>query len=189
MHSRHRHIHPARPARAQHIVAKRHSPHLLHQRLSSSASPTLAAHAVPRLPAIPAAAAIAGFLYYNNNPFPSDALLIGLGLVAAAPALFNVMNQAPPVAVLLPMIDSINHLEEAVSHIEYSPLSDAFTLSLGENCVVDESGKTQLYISYGRKKDTELLLNYGFLLGVPSSGDARTRRKALATAFLARQQS
>jgi len=139
--------------------------------------------------AIPAVAAMAGFLYYNNNPYPNDAFLIGLGLVAAAPALVNGIQQAPPVAVLLPMIDSINHLEDAASRIEYSPLSDAFILSLGENCVVDESGKTQLYISYGKKKDTELLLNYGFLTGVPSTGDARTRRKALATAFLARQNS
>lgn len=137
---------------------------------------------------VPAAAAVAGLLHYNNNPEPSDVLLIGLGLVAAAPAVFNWINESPPVAVLLPMIDSINHLEEAVSNIEYSPLSNDFTLSLGKNCFVDQNGKTQLYVSYGKKKDTELLLNYGFLRGVPSEGDARTRRKALAEAFLSRQK-
>lgn len=137
--------------------------------------------------AVPVAAAAAGFLHYNQNPDPSDALMVALALVAAAPTIYNLVAESPPVAVLLPMIDSINHLEEAESRIEYSPLSDAFTLSVGKNCVKDENGKAQLYISYGKKKDTELLLNYGFLRGVRSAGDTSERRKALAEAFLSRQ--
>ncbi len=136
---------------------------------------------------VPVVAAVAGLIHYNNNPSPSDALLVGLGLVACAPAIFNSFNESPPVAVLLPMIDSINHLEEADSNIQYSALSNAFTLSVGKKCVVDENEKTQLFVSYGKKKDTELLLNYGFLRDVSSKGDVRTRRKALAEAFLLRQ--
>lgn len=136
---------------------------------------------------VPIAAAIAGFEYYNQNPDPSDALMVGLALLAAAPTLFGLVRQTPPVAVLLPMIDSINHREEADSIIEYNPLSDAFVLSVRGNCLVQENDKTQVYISYGPKKDTELLLNYGFLRGVPLDGDSAARRRALAEAFLSRQ--
>lgn len=136
--------------------------------------------------AIPVAAAAAGALYFNGNPSPSDAILIGLALVGAAPTLLSFANQNRPVAVLLPMIDSINHLEEADSTIDYSPLSDTFTLTVGKKCVVEEEGQKQLFISYGKKKDTELLLNYGFLRGVSSDGDSTSRRKSLAEAFISR---
>ena len=64
--------------------------------------------------------------------------------------------------------------------INYNQLSESFNLSVGENCIVDTNGKKQLFISYGKKKDTELLLNYGFLQGVDvsdSNADARRRKK------------
>jgi hypothetical protein len=147
---------------------------------SSPVSPLVSA-------AVPVVAAAAGWAHCFQNPDPSDALLVGLGLVAAAPIIFNLVTESPPVAVLLPMIDSINHLEEADSRIEYSPLADEFKLSVGKNCVVNENGKSQLYVSYGKKKDTELLLNYGFIHGVPCEGETSERRKALAEAFLSRQ--
>jgi hypothetical protein len=55
--------------------------------------------------------------------------------------------------------------------------------------VNEPNGKPQLFISYGKKKDTELLLNYGFLRGVSSEGDSSTRRRKLAETFLANNSS
>lgn len=135
---------------------------------------------------VPVVAAISGAAYYYQNPQPSDVVMLSLGFIAALPTVVSLVAQSPPVAVLLPMIDSINHLEEADSTISYSPLSDSFSLSIGSKCVVEEGDKKQLYVSYGVRKDTELLLNYGFLKGVSSDGDSSTRRRALADAFLAR---
>ena len=137
--------------------------------------------------AVPVVAAVAGFQYYNQNPDPSDILMIVFALAAAMPTILSLVNKSPPVAVLLPMIDSINHREEAVANIEYSPLSDSFLLTVNSNCFVVENEGTQIYISYGKKKDTELLLNYGFLRDVVLNGDSHSRRKALAESFLARQ--
>jgi hypothetical protein len=135
--------------------------------------------------AVPLVAGIAGFVYYVPLHGQNDAVLLGLAAVAAVPSLFNIVKQTPPVAVLLPLIDSANHLEEADSSIEYSSLNDSFVLSGGSKCLVKEkNGKQQLCISYGKKKDTELLLNYGFLRGVPSDGDATERRRRLAETFL-----
>lgn len=139
--------------------------------------------------ASPVLAAFAGYAYYVSMHGQNDAVLLGLAAVAALPAMINLVTQSPPVAVLLPFIDSANHLEEANSMIEYSPLTDAFDLTGGRKCLVTEAnGKEQFYISYGKKKDSELLLNYGFLLGVSTEGDASSRRKKLAETFLANDQ-
>lgn len=137
--------------------------------------------------AAPILAAAAGYFYYVQLHGQNDAILLALGLVAAAPAISNLLAQSPPAAVLLPLIDSANHLEEADSSIEYSPLSNSFTLTAGKNCIVEENGNRQLYISYGKKKDTELLLNYGFLRGVKSDGDTDNTRKTLAETFVSKR--
>lgn len=134
--------------------------------------------------AAPVVAAAAGFAYYVPLHGQNDAVLLALAVVAAIPSFLNLVQQSPPAAVLLPLIDSANHLEEADSSIEYNSLSDCFTLSGGSKCLVKENDKQQLYISYGKKKDTELLLNYGFLRGVSSEGDSSTRRQMLAERFL-----
>jgi hypothetical protein len=137
--------------------------------------------------AIPLIAAAAGWIYYFQVHGDEDIVLLSLAVIAALPTLLNLVNRSPPVAVLLPLIDSANHREEADSKIDYNPLSDSFTLSAGSKCVVEEGGKKQLYISYGTKRDTELLLNYGFLEGVSLKGeDTNSYRQALAEAFLAR---
>jgi hypothetical protein len=83
-------------------------------------------------------------------------------------------------AVLLPIIDSANHLVDVDSQIEYDPIRRCFTLTAGPSCFVGERAVPaetknrkdvdtnittdhQIYVSYGAKKDTELLLNYGFV--------------------------
>ncbi|KAL3919880.1 MAG: hypothetical protein SGARI_007092 [Bacillariaceae sp.] len=136
--------------------------------------------------AAPAIAGAAGFVYYVPFHGQNDAILLALAAFAAVPTLLRILKQDAPVAVLLPFIDSANHLQEADSSIEYSAVKDCFTLSGGANCLVKESDqkRPQLYISYGKKKDTELLLNYGFLRNVDSTGDATTRRKRLSERFL-----
>lgn len=151
---------------------------------------------------VPLAAMALGVNYLISNPNQSnDALTMGLGLISFLPLVLK--NIAPKStnseAVLLPFIDSANHMEQADSQILYDPLKGIFTLTVsGENAFVDDEdcdGRkcTQLYISYGAKRDTELLLNYGFLPGVYSSEklmqvtDCSQRldheRKALIQAF------
>eukprot|EP00980_Cylindrotheca_fusiformis_P007939 scaffold1697_cov120-Cylindrotheca_fusiformis.AAC.21 len=143
----------------------------------------------PLLLSLPLLAGMMGYYYYAVIHGQNDLVLAGLALVAGAPALFSLLSKDNPVAVLLPLIDSANHMESADSVIQYDPLSESFTLTVGEGCIVNTNGKDQLFISYGEKKDTELLLNYGFLQGVDLSGDFSddSRRKKLADAFLARQ--
>jgi hypothetical protein len=90
--------------------------------------------------------------------------------------------------VLLPLIDSANHFESADSTIDFNVLANAFELSIGPNCIKEEAdGQQQLYISYGRKSDTELLLNYGFLPDVPCDNiDNDMLRRQMADAFVKR---
>jgi hypothetical protein len=146
---------------------------------SSPISPVLSA-------AIPLVAAVAGYVYFVQMHGQDDIVLLGLGVAVAVPAIINLLSQSPPAAVLLPLIDSANHREGADSTIDYSPLSSAFTLSAGPGCLVEEDGKKQLYINYGKKKDVELLLNYGFLEGVTTKGGEGAYRKGLAETFLQR---
>jgi hypothetical protein len=144
------------------------------------------------LAAAPVVAGAIGYAYLQDNPDPSDPFLFGLAVLGALPVLVNVASIQEGKAVLLPLIDSANHLATADSSIEYNSLSSEFTLSVGPKCLVEEEGsKTQLYISYGTKSDAELLNNYGFLPGVScSDGDdeaARdSQRSRLAQAFLQR---
>ena len=125
---------------------------------------------------------------------PNEAVLVGLGVAAVVPSVLNVVSGGSPSVVLLPLIDSANHLETAGSSIDFNPLTGAFELSVQPDCIVAESdGKQQLFISYGPKKDTELLLNYGFIPGVRGSdsdavgdNDSEAQRQALAEAFSSR---
>ena len=146
----------------------------------------------------PLFAGLAGYVYYVQLHGQSDAILLSLAALGAIPSVLSLLKESPPVAVMLPLIDSANHLEEADSAIEYSPLTDSFDLTGGSKCLVTEAdGKQQVYISYGKKSDKELLLNYGFLKGVAGSSeesvgdvdDESTRRKKLADQFVANQQS
>lgn len=80
-------------------------------------------------------------------------------------------------AVLLPFIDSANHLQTADSSVEYNVFQDCIVLNAGPKCFVKskiatfqgdtKAAKTetaQLFINYGENKDdAELLLNYGFV--------------------------
>lgn len=138
--------------------------------------------------AAPVLAALAGYVYFVQSNGQDDIVLIGLAALGAIPAILNLVAQKPPVAVLLPLIDSANHSEDADSSIDYTPLSDSFTLAAGSNCLVQTGGKRQLFISYGKKTDAELLLNYGFLQGVSSDGedsDTDIHRRNLAQEFIA----
>lgn len=122
---------------------------------------------------------------------------VPLAVVASLPVGLTIIadQKGSKEAVMLPLIDSANHLQEADSVIEYDPVVDGFVLSLGRKCLVKETdGRAQVCISYGVRKDSELLLNYGFLRGVTMEGvksgeedESRNEvRQCLAEAFISR---
>lgn len=142
---------------------------------------------------VPIAAAAIGWAYNFATPEPSYAVLAILAVIAAAPTAMNlIQGEGPSTAVLLPLIDSANHWESADSTIDFDPVTGSFQLSIGPKCLQSESdGQTQLYISYGSKHDSELMLNYGFLPTVPCADgeDEAARdqqRKQLAKEYLKR---
>lgn len=142
----------------------------------------------------PLGAALAGYAYVQSTPYPSDTILAALAAVAVLPLGFNLLRSSfnLPSAVLLPMIDSANHEEDADSSIEYDPLTNCFQMSIGPKCLLDSpdpaSKDLQLCTSYGKRSDAELLLNYGFLPGVTCWDDAplSEQRTRLAEAFNSR---
>ena len=148
------------------------------------------------LSAVPSLASIAiGMAYIQGNPNVQDSVLFGLAAIAASPLLFNLVAPDPGEVVLLPFVDSANHLQDADSSIQYDPLAGIFTLSVGSKCLVQERGDDartmQLYISYGPRSDGELLLNYGFLpeLSTSNGNDESSRddyRLSLTEAFIQR---
>ena len=137
----------------------------------------------------PAFAALAGYVYFAPLHGQNDAVLLALAALGSIPSVINLLRESPPMAVLLPLIDSANHLEGADSSIDYSPLTDSFDLTGGTGCIVqEEGGMQQLYISYGKKSEKELLLNYGFLKEISNDADNDTEyRKELAEQFIAKQ--
>ena len=150
---------------------------------------------------IPFAGVAFAINYINQSP--SSVSLLGenaaivLGFLSCAPIILNFVSQKiageTKDAVLLPFIDSANHLETARSEIEFDPLNGAFTLSMSgeKSCLKQEGddGEMQLYITYGTKRDTELLLNYGFIPGIvfdDSIDSLDEQRRVLADAFHSR---
>jgi hypothetical protein len=128
-----------------------------------------------------------GTQYIVNNPDISPITLVALAAVAALP-LVMMLNQSSQSAVLLPFIDSANHVQQADSTIEYNPLKDCFQLTIGPNCV--DAATSQLFVTYGNKSDAELLLKYGFLPGVSCPQDASEdeQRRLMALEFNKRNQ-
>ena len=140
-----------------------------------------------------ALSAIGSLVYYFQVANGvEDMVFYGLVLLSAVPSASILLSEDSSSAVLLPLIDSANHLNTAESTIEFSPLTEKFSLTAKpSSCFVDEGSKRQLYISYGSKSDAELLLNYGFLAGMSSSALASAtssseRRKALAAEYIRR---
>jgi hypothetical protein len=129
-----------------------------------------------------------------------DQYFLPLAIVAASPVVLTIVadQKGSKEAVMLPLIDSANHLQEADSVIEYDPAVEAYVLSLGRKCLVKEADgaveRAQVCISYGIRKDSELLMNYGFLRGVTLGGlkneersnDRDDIRQRLAGEFLSR---
>lgn len=119
--------------------------------------------------------ALAFGIIYASDP-SMDQYFLPLSIAAATPVVLTIIadQKGSKEAVMLPLIDSANHLQEADSVIEFDPSVDAFVLSLGRKCLVkevDDTGeRAQVCISYGIRKDSELLLNYGFLRGVSVEG-------------------
>lgn len=119
--------------------------------------------------------ALAFGIIYATDP-SMDKYFLPLSIMAATPVILTVIadQKGSKEAVMLPLIDSANHLQEADSVIEYDPAVDGFVLSLGRKCLVKERDgdeeRAQVCISYGVRKDSELLLNYGFLRGVSMEG-------------------
>jgi len=142
---------------------------------------------------VPFAAGAFALNYIRSGPFGSDDNITFLLLfLACAPVVLNFLSEnvlgGKMDAVLLPFIDSANHRGNANSNIEFDPLKGAFTVSVeGSNCIIKDGDKQQFYISYGDKRDTELLLNYGFLNDFNSNYENQEeRRRALAKTFNAR---
>ena len=146
--------------------------------------------------------ALAFGIIYASDP-SMNKFFIPLSIVAAAPVALTIIadSKGSKEAVMLPLIDSANHLQEADSVIEFDPSVDGFVLNLGRKCLVKEVDdgreRAQVCISYGVRKDSELLLNYGFLRGVTMDGiesdnsdvDRSQIRQRLAEAFLERYPS
>jgi hypothetical protein len=105
-------------------------------------------------------------------------LLGGLALVAVLPLVSSFAGPAQQSAAMLPLIDAANHRPGADSDIRFDPISNSFELVVGPLRCVDASSR-QLFVSYGDKSDTELLLNYGFVpdddaKATPGSGQGST---------------
>ena len=109
---------------------------------------------------IPFAAGAFGlnFISSGSGPFASDErITIALLVLCCAPVVLNFISESVGLrtmdAVLLPYVDSANHLESARSNIEFNPLKGVFTVAVeGRNCIIQEGdGSKQLYISYGEK--------------------------------------
>lgn len=123
------------------------------------------------------AAAFGAIVIVTMDDATADLIAQACGLLVLGPALLSVLEEgnggksnSKADAVMLPFIDSANHSDEAESNIEYDPVGGKFILDLGNNCLGEEDGdRQQLYINYGRRSDSELLLNYGFLPGVGAS--------------------
>lgn len=131
-------------------------------------------------------------LVYATDPSMNQ-YFVPLALIASSPVALTILadKKGSKEAVMLPLIDSANHLQEADSIIEYDPTVDGFVLSLGRKCLVkevDENGeRAQVCISYGVKSDSELLINYGFLRGVSKEYRSQDeKRQRLAEEFVRR---
>ena len=128
----------------------------------------------------PIIAGIIGFEYSQSVVEANLIVLTALGILSLLPTFLGGLSSTQTVA-LLPVIDSANHLESADSEILYDPIQKVYQLKVGNYCI--QHG--QLFISYGKKKDTELLLNYGFLPGVKiPHDDEDTIREVLAKAYI-----
>jgi len=140
--------------------------------------------------AAPFVASAAGIKYFVGNPKVDENVLLGLTFLASTPIIANLVSPDEGEVVLLPLIDSANHRETADSSIEYDPIQGKFSLKIGQKCLrTEEEGKQQMYISYGKKQGSELLLNYGFLQEVPcNTGEdfesRNSQRLQLAEEFL-----
>jgi hypothetical protein len=114
-----------------------------------------------------------------------------MGALAVLIILSLVLGTQPSSAVLLPVINSANHIETADSSMSMIPSDRAFNCNAAKCFVAKDDDKPQLFVSYGPRTDTEFLLNYSFLPSVPCSegNDEAVRdqhRRRLADAFQAR---
>ena len=147
---------------------------------------------------IPIVAAAFGAIVLFTNPGDATAELIAqvCTLAVLAPAVLSLAEEsggtanAKADAVLLPYIDSANHSDDADSNIEYDPVNGIFILDIGQKCkVAEEDGRTQLYINYGKRTDSNLLLDYGFLTNMSAAKKNLSedeRRARLAKEFVRR---
>lgn len=83
--------------------------------------------------------ALAFGVVYASDPGMNQ-YFFPLAVVAASPVVLTMIadQKGSKEAVMLPLIDSANHLQEADSVIEFDPAVDGFVLSLGRKCLVKE---------------------------------------------------
>jgi hypothetical protein len=164
---------------------------------SGSSFSTVIQSAIPGIIA-PILAATVGYVYAISALYPSETVLTGLAVAGALPLLvttlqsllsglksatsdtYKNMNQS---AVLLPIIDSANHHNDAQkdTNIVYNPFRNSFEWSIGPKSLIastppygqpQQSLPKQVCISYGNQKsDNEWIINYGFLPGISIDGD------------------
>ena len=111
---------------------------------------------------------VVGFFDVLSIPagFPSDVLLAICAVGAFAPVLRYALpgNNGEVTGCLLPVIDSCNHDSSAGSKISFDILNRKFSLFCKGSCVRTTPGLfDELVISYGKRSQEDLLLNYGFV--------------------------
>ena len=83
---------------------------------------------------------------------------------------------------MLPYIDSANHDETSKFEILFNPLSSSFELAREDGSRGPANGE-ELFISYGKRGRTDLLVNFGIVEGGKRGEGVGTGRQALAERF------
>ena len=82
----------------------------------------------------------------------------------------------------MPYIDSANHDETSKLEILFNPRSSSFELVCEDGSPAPAKGE-EIFISYGKRGPTDLLVNFGIVEGGKRGKAVGTGRQALAERF------